>query len=212
MRDRIKNLLFASIYFFAVTACAQEPTPAFDGHKWEAPYLLPTPTSWGIERFPAPPSFAPSITYKGVEDIRFAPGWANVKSEEYWSYAFLWWLDDKPSLSETIIEKDLKAYYTGLLKVNSDSSKLAAEKPVEVITKFQKTTSPGTDIVSYTGTVYMKDYMSRQPITLNCKMYSKTCVETGKTVVFFELSPQPFTHDIWRSLDQLWKDFKCQKD
>ena len=33
------------------------------------------------------------IKYSGVEDIRFAPGWGNAKSNEYWTYAFLWYLD-----------------------------------------------------------------------------------------------------------------------
>lgn len=29
----------------------------------------------------------------------------------------------------------------------------------------------------------------------------------NKTFIFYELSPQLFSHHIWRSLDQLWLEF-----
>ncbi len=62
----------------------------------EAPYHLSIPKDWTIERFLITISFAPQISYKGVEDIRFTPGWGKVDSDEYWTYAFLWYLDAHP--------------------------------------------------------------------------------------------------------------------
>ncbi|QNR85923.1 hypothetical protein H9N25_05620 [Pedobacter riviphilus] len=41
--------------------------PAFDGPSWKPPYQLEL-DNWGIERFPIPIDFAPSIKYTGVED------------------------------------------------------------------------------------------------------------------------------------------------
>ena len=41
-------------------------------------YSLPTPKGWTIEQFPIPISFARSIKYKGVEEIRFAPGFSHL--------------------------------------------------------------------------------------------------------------------------------------
>ena len=32
------------------------------------------PANWEFERFSLPPGFAPGITYKGAEELRFAPG------------------------------------------------------------------------------------------------------------------------------------------
>lgn len=205
----MKALLLAIGCFLSASMYAQETGTPFDGHHWKAPYHFPTPANWGIERFLLPPFFAPPITYKGVEDIRFAPGWAKAQNGEYWSYAFLWYLDAKPALSATILEKDLKAYYTGLLKVNSDSTQQATEKPFEVITKFSKAQPAAGEFAAYTGTVRMRDYMTRKPITLHCMVRGRTCTATGKTFLFFELSPQPLTHAIWKSLHQLWKDFNC---
>lgn len=208
----MKKLLLAVFCFSFLAMQAQENNAQFDGHKWEAPYSFPIPKDWTIERFLLPPFFAPEITYKGVEDIRFTPGWANSKSDEYWSYAFVWYLDEKPPVNKASIEKDLKAYYTGLLKVNTDSSKHANEKPLVVKTDFQPAKSLPGDWAAYTGTVYMRDFLSREPITLHCIIRARSCTETGKTFLFFELSPKSFEHVVWKSLDQLWQDFKCKKE
>jgi hypothetical protein len=207
-QSKMNKILLAILTVFCATAYAQETNNEFDGHTWQAPYTLLTPKDWGVERFLVPPSFAPTITYKGVEDIRFAPGWAKTGSDEYWSYAFLWYLEGKPVVTATTLEKDLKAYYTGLIEVNSDRARLAAEPPISVTTKFKLT--PGTQ-PSFTGTITMLDYMTRKPITLHGRVRIVPCNEPGKEIVFFELSPQPFTHTVWKSLDQLWQEFECNK-
>jgi hypothetical protein len=205
----MKKLLFTFLSLIGCVGYGQNV--AFDGHTWEAPYTLPTPTGWGIERFLVPPAFAPSLTYKGVEDIRFSPGWAKQDSEEYWSYAFLWYLTRRPALTAASIEKELKAYYTGLIQVNTDSATLAAEPPLSVKAKFRQAESATGDEVLFTGSVTLIDYMTRKPITLNCLVRSIACMETDKEIMFFELSPQPFKHKIWQSLDQIWSGFRCQK-
>ena len=207
----MKNLLFAILLFCSVTIYGQENQTHFDGHKWEAPYELPVPKNWTIERFLVPPSFAPEILYKGVEDIRFTPGWAKINSEEYWSYTFLWCLDTKPDIDEIILEKDLSLYYTGLLKANTDTSKLKLEKYIPVKVQVQKAKPLSGELKFYTGSIEMRDYMTRKEIKLNCKIHFISCQEIGKTILFFELSPQPFKHNVWSTLDQLWFDFKCKK-
>ncbi|MGL6267834.1 MAG: hypothetical protein ACRC2O_07895, partial [Chitinophagaceae bacterium] len=89
----MKILSIIILSLFSAAIYGQEIQSEFDGHKWEAPYTLPVPKDWTIERFPIPISFAPQIPYRGVEDIRFTPGWGKKISEEYWSYAFLWYLE-----------------------------------------------------------------------------------------------------------------------
>src|SRR5687767_7882069 len=104
---KIYLIIFLSI--ITIRSAAQEPPP-FDGHKWESPYFLDTPKNWGIERFLIPIAFAPSIPYKGVEDIRFTPGWSKKDSEEYWSYLFVWYLEGNVDLDVKTVEKNLAAY------------------------------------------------------------------------------------------------------
>lgn len=180
--------------------------PEFNAHTWEAPYHLSSPANWGIERFPIPIGFAPQIPYKGVEDIRFTPGWAKATSDEYWSYAFLWYLDGDVKMDAKIIESNLQQYYSGLIKANgSDNSN-------PVITTFKEVAKDSNDLKTYIGTISMLNYMTQQAIVLNCKVHVKSCSGETKTFIFYELSPKPLTHSVWQSLDKLWADFKCKKD
>lgn len=210
----MKSSVLIVLCLFSTNLHAQEP--AFDAHTWEAPYSLPTPKDWGIERFLIPISFAPEIGGKGVEDIRFSPGWAKVKSEEYWSYAFLWYLEgggshaEMDKLDSKGIEINLKAYYTGLVRANG--SKIPADKVIPVVTTFKESNQDKGDLKTYVGTISMTDYMSQRAIVLNCRVHLKNCAGSNRTFVFYELSPQSFSHNIWQSLDQLWLDFKCEKD
>lgn len=196
---------------FSLNINAQEEETAFDGHKWEAPYHLPIPKGWTIERFLIPISFAPQISYKGVEDIRFTPGWGNIKSEEYWTYAFLWYLDGSLKTDANIIAANLKAYYTGLVEINSESFKVPAEKLIPVLTSFKEMQTAKGDLKTYTGTIELLDYMQHKPIKLNSIVHLKSCPKDNKTLLFFELSPKPLTHNNWLLLNQLWLDFECKK-
>lgn len=192
----------------SVNIHGQEVKTEFDGHTWKAPYDLPIPEGWGVERFPIPIIFAPRIPYKGVEDIRFSPGWAKMQSEEYWTYAFLWYLEDTVKTNEKIIAQNLELYYTGLIRSNTDSTKTRALKTVPVSASFKKTASSGMDLETYMGSIEMMDYMQQRPITLYCKVHLKVYGKENRNIIFYELSPKPFTHNNWLRLDQLWSDFK----
>ena len=181
--------------------------PAFDGHKWEAPYNLPIPRTYTIERFLIPISFAPSINYKGVEDIRFTPGWGNIKTHEYWTYAFLWWLDGTVEMDSTTIANNLKAYYTGLAKANN----VPVDKQIPVKTSLKESTPGKEDLKKFTGTIEIVDYMTKEPLTLFAIVHIRRCNEENKTVVFHKISPKPFTHSNWATLDELWQQFSCKK-
>jgi hypothetical protein len=206
----MKALAIIILSLFSVTIYGQEIKPEFDGHKWEAPYTLPIPKDWTIERFLIPIGFAPQIPYKGVEDIRFTPGWSKGNSDDYWSYAFLWYLEGKVKVDTRIIDRNLKSYYTGLIGVNGRS--IPAEKLIPVVVSFKKIRKDNGDLKTYIGTIKMVDYMTQKPITLNCKAHLKSCLGENKTFIFYELSPKPLSHNIWLSLDKLWLDFKCKKD
>jgi len=205
----MKILAFMILGIFSVELSGQEIKPEFDGHKWEAPYSLPVPKDWTTERFLIPINFAPQIPYKGVEDIRFTPGWGKVTSDEYWSYAFLWYLEGDVKLDPEIIDNNLNAYYTGLIASNGSST--PREEAIPVVTSFKEVTKDTGDVKTFIGTIKMMDYMEQKQLVLNCKVHLKSCPGENKTYVFYELSPKPLTHNIWQSLDKLWLDFKCKK-
>ena len=203
---KILVILFLSLSF--VTSYGQ--TPEFNGRTWEAPYHLSSPANWGIERFPIPIGFVPQISYTGVEDIRFTPGWAKATSDEYWSYAFLWYLDGEVNMDAKIIESNLQQYYSGLIAANG--SNIPKEKLIPVVTSFKEAAKDSNDLKTYIGTISMLNYMTQQAIVLNCKVHVKFCVGETKTFIFYELSPKPLSHAVWQSLDKLWADFKYKKE
>jgi len=206
----MKNILFVVVLFIFFESFGQNPNEEFDGKKWEAPYVLDTIKGWDVERFLIPISFAPSIPYKGIEDIRFTPDWTKKTTNEYWSYAFLWYLDGTVTLDARTIENNLKAYYTGLIKVNSGSSKIA-DKLFPVTSSIKSRTAEKEDLKTFEGSVTMLDYMSKQPVTLNVVIHVRSCAGKDKTFVFHEISPMPYSDDVWKRLHQLWVNFKCEK-
>lgn len=206
----MKKLLLLILFFISLNIYGQEKTE-FDGHQWVAPYYLPIPKGWTVERFPVPPSFATAIPYKGVEDIRFTPGWGKIESNEYWSYAFLWFLDDIREFDSKTLENNLTAYYTGLFNINTSKSNIDTTKLIPVQVTINSKKAEKEDDKTFEGIVKMNDYMTKKPITLNLIIHIKSCEEQNKSFVFFELSPRPYSDMVWNDLDQLWLNFKCNR-
>jgi hypothetical protein len=207
----MKNVLVIITCFLFFDAYGQDNKENFDGKKWEAPYTLDVPKGWDVERFLIPIQFAPTISYKGVEDIRFTPGWGKKENDEYWSYAFLWYLDGSPEFDAKIIEKNLVAYYTGLFNINTDKSKIDTIRLAPVTAAIESKPPANGDLKAFQGRVTMNDYMTKKPITVNLVIHVKNCKEQNKTFVFYEVSPKPYSDNVWNSLHQLWINFRCTK-
>ena len=182
----------------------------FDAHTWLPPYELMTPAGWGVERFQLPPDFAPKLTFKGVEDVRFTPGWGEVKSEEHWSYSYLWWLDGTPKIDAEILENNLKLYYNGLVERNISSRNIPAEKIVPVVPAIKEIKAAVNDLETYSGTISMLDYHTQKPMILNCLVHVKATNTPNHSAIYFEVSPQPFSHKVWQQLHQIGAGFKMR--
>lgn len=206
----MKNILLLFCCLFSIATYAQLADSTFDARTWKPPYTLPSPPGWDAERFSVPPGFAPQIQHRGVEDIRFSPGWAKKDSSDYWSYAFLWYLNGLPTINKQSLTTDLQSYYTGLAKVNTDPKKIPAGGLIQAVAKIKKKRTAVGDHHTFSGTVYMTDYMTQQPLTLNCVIHLRRYEAKNKTIVFVELSPQPFKHNVWQSLHKLWTDFSFE--
>ncbi|HEY8733267.1 MAG TPA: hypothetical protein VIL90_01795, partial [Puia sp.] len=183
----------------------------FNPQTYSPVYLLPVPEGWSTEQFSLPPDFAKQLPLKGVEGLRFSPGWGDVKSDEHWSYAFLWWLDGNADIDASFIQENLKILYTGLVARNIIPRKIPKEKlfPVEVKIRSIKT-MPG-DLKTFEGTVHMLDYMPQTPMTMNIRIHNKDCADKTHSSLLFEVSPKPFDHSNWKKLDKLNTDFECTK-
>jgi hypothetical protein len=204
----MKYILFLLI-LTAGNASAQNTQSKFDGHNWKAPYTLTQPAGWGIERFELPAAFAPGISYKGVEDLRFMPGWSDPKSHNFWSYAYMWYLDEVPVLNAKIIQNNLQQYYDGLALTNLDSTQKATAHLFPAFADVKKVKQADGEAEAYLVSIEMFDFIQKKPLTLYGSIRRKICPGQTKGFIFFELSPQDFTDKIWLQLDQLWLDFDC---
>ena len=201
----------SALLLMSICSRAQTAAEEFDAEKYAPHYTLSAPQSWGIERFAVPIEFAPSISYKGVEDIRFAPGWGDSKSNEYWTYAFLWYLEGKPEITPQITEQNLNAYYTGLVGRNIERRKIPEEKLVPIKVTIKKTSADAGDLQTYSGTIEMLDYMEQKPIILNCIVHVKLCPGKNNTFIFYQISPRPLADNVWKDLQKLWTSFDCNE-
>lgn len=193
----------------SLISLGQITTEEFDPLKWEPPYNLDIPEGWGLERFGIPISFAPQIPFSGIEDIRFMPGWSKAESGDYWSYAFLWYLNGQQKITANTIENCLKDYYTGLVAaVGKDSLR---REIMTILPRIKKGKTQTGEKKTFYGSVYMFDYLTDKPITLYCKVHLKSCEGQNNTFVFYEISPKPYTDKVWQSLDALWTNFSCEK-
>jgi hypothetical protein len=182
----------------------------FDANTWISPYNLAIPAGWDLERFSLPPDFASQINFKGVEEVRFAPGWGDIKSQEHWSYSFLWWLEGTPKIDAIILQSNLKAYYTGLVTRNIWSRNIPADKIVPTIAIIKKIKTTSNDLETYSGTISMLDYHSQEPIILNCMIHVKDIKVTNHAAIYFEISPKAFSHIVWKKMNEIGNSFNIK--
>lgn len=208
------KLLIAGSLSVLFIACKTKSTPTayFNAETFVPPYKLIVPDQWTTETFGIPIDFAPSIPYVGVEEVRFAPGWGDPNSEDYWTYAFLWYLDGKPDFIAKTMEENLEAYYSGLVGRNIVSRKIPKEKVFPVKANFVMANTYEGDLSTFEGSVHMLDYMTQQPITLQCLIHVKECAGKDNTFVFYEVSPKEATHEIWSTLNNIWSEFECESN
>jgi hypothetical protein len=207
----LRNFVLVIAFLLTISSCnntANKP-PA---KKIISDYNFSIPKNWQTESINLPPDFAPDISYTGVEELRFAPGWQFTTSDEHWAYTFLWWLDGNPNIDDSILQNNLESYFTGLIKRNvSGRHYIPAGKVMPTIAKIKTIKTAQNDSITYEGTVTMTDYLDIMgtPITLNCLIHKKSC---GKhTAMIFEISPNPFDNKIWQTLNKVNDDFTCEK-
>jgi len=175
-------------------------------------YEYSAPENWAKELIMFPMEFAPSISYKGFEELRFAPGWSKATSNEKWAYSLLWWLDGSYSFSEKKLKEDLEAYFSGLTRNTAVASKLdmTLYKPAAVQVKKSNTASG--DKETYTATANIFDsFVDKKMLTLHFKIHVKDCPQAGKTILLIAAAASQYNDPVWQSLDKINSEFKCGK-
>ncbi|MFK7784578.1 MAG: tetratricopeptide repeat protein [Crocinitomicaceae bacterium] len=154
-------------------------------------------TDWGKEFFHFPLHFAPEIPFEGVEEVVFPKNWIKPDSADFWSYAFVWELDNKKKISTGELERSFRSYFDGLMKgVNDDEN----AEMIQTSANFWKNEDP-SDNADLMGKLTIFDaFATNKPLDLNAKMFSRYCKEREKLILLFHFSPQDYSHSIWAKL------------
>ncbi|TPN88992.1 hypothetical protein [Aquimarina algicola] len=159
--------------------------------------LLIAPDGWKSEIIAFPLSFAPDLQYTGNEHVRFTPEWANKDSNDYFSYVFLWNIDQKPNLSAEKLENELEEYYDGLMQSVSKGQNI--EVPIKSKAFFEQLNES-----SFVGKVLTYDaFITKDKVNLNIIVNYSFCEKSKKYQVLFKISPQTPEHAVWKKLDKV---------
>jgi hypothetical protein len=178
---------------------------------WTPPYRFPLSDGWRQELSYQPNIDHPHFPLRSIEDLHLPAGWPIAGSEEYWSAAYLFWLDPGQKIDAGILQHTLQVYYDDHIAgaVIRRNLKIAPGiiKPVQVTIK-QIAAEPD-DRDTYTGTISMYDYLGGKPIVLNFFAHIKSCSAQNHLPLFWEISPQPINHPLWARLKEMKQKFSC---
>ena len=176
----------------------------------QAQYGLPTPLRWGVEKLSFPIDFAPKIPFNGNEELRFAPGWGNSKSSEYWAYVFLWFIHGKPWVHEDTLNSYLTQYYNGLylsnLKNKTNPPSNFTKVNVKVIHRLLN------DAETYEGRITTLDFLTGKPITFNTRIHVRNYPQINRTAILFEVAPQDYHQPVWIMMNNIVTGFSVKDD
>lgn len=168
--------------------------------------VLKAPKTWLTEIIPFPLSFAPSIPYKGYEDLRFAPNWSDSTHANFWTYMFVWYIEKDVPVTTENLTKYFNAYYNGLMRIDSRNETQFKDAPLNhTISKFEKTTT------GFNGTMEVYDgFFTKQYMTLNIKVEETFCPKKNKQIIRCDVSRQNFDHPVWQLFTQVKLKVKCK--
>jgi osmoprotectant transport system permease protein len=188
---------------------AADAPPAKGSFQW------PVAEGWRKETMAFPLEFAKDLPFSGIEEIRFAPGMFKPDMDGYWSYAFVWWLDGRPTLGAAELEHSLTRYFAGLITEVAKDKGFAID-PARFSSSIRAVPSSpeklGHEFQAFAGTVDSYDaFATGKPIVLNLNVWVWDCAESGKRAVMVLASPKPQSAPIWKALHARRDEFICHE-
>lgn len=177
------------------------------------PFVYAVPGNWGMDpRWSFPLQWSLTLPYRGVEDLAFAPNFADSSSPEYHSYLFFWWIESPKEFTAGKLQSDMLTYFRGLAEERGrnygftpDLSRISAEYSADPQGRL---TFGGPTARTFSGTVTIYDTHGKI-LQLNSEVAASVCPGTGHTAVFFGMSLEPRTGPVWKKLDAIRDTFRC---
>ena len=167
---------------------------------------LAAPADWGGETIKLPPGFAPDMKLQGFESIRFAPGMMKPGSDTFFSYAFVFQLQPKPTLTQVVVKEEFLKYYRGLCRTVLNG-KLPDVDPSEFEFELRQVNEKTADMsTSYVGTLdWIEPFATKKPQKLNLEI--RTWTKDDHNYLFACVSPQVRDTAIWKQLRTIRENY-----
>ncbi len=171
--------------------------------------ILEAPKDWKKESFSFPLDFAPKLNFTGIEEARFAPGWSDKTSKEFWTYSFAWYVDNPINLTEQRLEELTAIYFNGLTQMVGTGKGMKSADITNATAIFMDKTVVG-EWQLFEGKVQLFDvFFSEQLIRLNVKVKALYCKQLDKHLVVFSFAPKAFDDKIWQVFEQVQTKANC---
>ena len=173
-----------------------------------------TEEGWFGERIHLPPGFAPTMSWKGLEEIRFAPGMFKADQPDFFSYALVFSLEPDADISQKALDQQILVYYQGLSQAVSRgrgrqvdiSTFKVTSKPFEE----KESTAPkqAKDPEVYKTVLnWVEPFATGKNQTLNIDVHAWKDAERKRTYVFFLATPSSEDSEIYKKLVKIRKNF-----
>jgi hypothetical protein len=199
--------LISLIVGLGLDAAAQDEGPKFIFDTGTPP--------WRGERIPLPPSFATDLGWKGVEEIRFAPGMFEAESESFFSYVLVFLLEPGSDISEAGLKRELLTYYRGLSKAVMESKQRSVDTSGFTVTlakaeKADPVPAGAADVAAFTATLeWLEPFATQKDQTLHLEVH--TWKHGDQLVVLSCVSPvKPDGGALWKSLRDIRAKFRFE--
>lgn len=190
-----------------IATCLALASLALGAGPEAAAELLPKmPPDWRFERIEFPLPFAPDLKYEGFEELSFAPGMFNAKSDTYFTYVFAMKLTSKAVIDAPGLKSLLETYFRGLCKAVAEGTDFKIDAS-RISAKVKEDHFEAHHARHFHATLESFDpFVTGKPLTLYLEMLT---LELGPRDhrLFAAVSPKPADAPIWKLLRTLKKQF-----
>lgn len=188
---------------FCLVGCGGHAGPPAEPTSRAQPWAVPA--GFRSETIPFPLEFAPDLVHRGLEELRFAPGFMDPGAPGYWSYTFAWRLEDAAALDAAGVGAELTAYFRGLIDAVDEHHDIA---PRDAIVARAVPEVVGQDAGRFQLAVHVFDaFKTKQPIDLTGWADRIPC--NGGAVWRFVLAPA--SSGVRPALDALAVQVACEQ-
>lgn len=165
-------------------------------------------TEWRSERLTLPTGFAPDLSLRGIEEIRFAPGMFEPDHEEFFSYALVFYLPNQKPLTQTQIHTELLKYYRGLAaSVGRDRTpKIETDKFTLALTPLEGKDGQYTAVLDW-----VEPFKTGKAQKLRFEIESARIADMNASRLSMSASPQKPNHKLWPVLRKVTASAKFSK-